>query len=66
MEISPLVWTLTIVFIVALLAFDFIFHVRKAHIPTLGEAAVWSSIYVGIADPLRAGHPDLRRSGSRF
>ena len=49
MDVSPLVWTLTIVFILALLAFDFFFHVRKAHIPTLKEAAIWSSIYIGIA-----------------
>ncbi|MFU8947641.1 TerC family protein [Mycetocola zhadangensis] len=49
MQVSPLIWTLTIVFILALLAFDFIFHVRKAHIPTLKEAAIWSSIYIGIA-----------------
>ncbi|MBG6237360.1 tellurite resistance protein TerC [Mycetocola sp. CAN_C7] len=49
MDVSPLIWTLTIAFIVALLVFDFFFHVRKAHIPTLKEAAIWSSIYVGIA-----------------
>ena len=49
MQVSPLIWALTIVFILALLAFDFFFHVRKAHIPTLKEAAIWSSIYVGIA-----------------
>ncbi|GHD51489.1 TerC family protein [Mycetocola manganoxydans] len=49
MEVSPLVWALTIVFILGLLAFDFIFHVRKAHVPTLKEAAIWSSLYVGIA-----------------
>ena len=33
MTVSPLVWTLTIVGIVALLLFDFFFHVRKAHTP---------------------------------
>ncbi len=49
MTVSPLVWTLTIVGILALLLFDFLVHVRKAHTPTLREAAVWSSIYVGIA-----------------
>ncbi|WP_165063841.1 TerC family protein [Marisediminicola senii] len=49
MEVSPLVWALTIAFIIGLLAFDFVFHVRKAHIPTLKEAAFWSAIYVGIA-----------------
>lgn len=47
--VSSTVWIATIVLIVALLAFDFFFHVRKAHTPTLKEAAVWSSIYVGIA-----------------
>ncbi|MGO2536871.1 MAG: TerC family protein, partial [Brachybacterium tyrofermentans] len=46
---SPLVWILTIILIVGLLAFDYLFHVRKAHIPTIREAAVWSGIYVGIA-----------------
>ncbi|MET1053294.1 MAG: TerC family protein [Mycetocola sp.] len=49
MDVTPLIWTLTIAFIVALLVFDFFFHVRKAHTPTLKEAAIWSSIYVGIA-----------------
>lgn len=49
MDVSTPVWIATIVFIVALLAFDFVFHVRKAHVPTLGEAARWSAIYVGIA-----------------
>ncbi|WP_040283791.1 TerC family protein [Tessaracoccus massiliensis] len=43
------VWGITIVVILGLLAFDFIFHVRKAHVPTLKEAAVWSAIYVGLA-----------------
>ncbi|RFA16773.1 transporter [Subtercola boreus] len=49
MEIPGYVWLLTIVGILALLAFDFFFHVRKAHEPTLKEAAKWSAIYVGIA-----------------
>ena len=49
MTVPPLVWILTIVAILGLLAFDYFFHVRKAHIPTLREAAVWSGIYVGIA-----------------
>jgi len=46
---SPTIWIVTVLVIAALLAFDYIFHVRKAHIPTLREAAVWSAIYVGIA-----------------
>lgn len=49
MDVPPLVWTLTIAGIVGLLAFDFFFHVRKAHTPKLKESAIWSSIYVGIA-----------------
>ncbi|ROR53324.1 tellurite resistance protein TerC [Luteococcus japonicus] len=49
MHVSPLVWGLTVTFIIGLLLFDFVFHVRQAHIPTLREAAIWSAIYVGIA-----------------
>jgi tellurite resistance protein TerC len=48
-DVSALVWGLTIAGIVGLLLFDFVFHVRKAHIPTLREAAIWSAIYVGLA-----------------
>jgi tellurite resistance protein TerC len=48
-EVPAYVWTLTIIGIVALLAFDFFFHVRKAHTPSLKESAIWSSLYVGIA-----------------
>ncbi len=50
MTVSPLIWGgITIVVILALLAFDYFFHIRKAHVPTLKEAAVWSGIYVGLA-----------------
>lgn len=49
MEVTPLVWGLTIIAIIGLLAFDFVFHVRKAHVPTLREAALWSALYVGLA-----------------
>src|SRR5699024_11157209 len=49
MEITPLLWGITIAVIVGLLAFDYLFHVRKAHLPTIREAAIWSAIYVGIA-----------------
>lgn len=49
MSVSSTIWALTIAFIVGLLLFDFFFHVRVAHTPTLREAAIWSSIYVGIA-----------------
>lgn len=46
---DPLVWTITVVVILALVAFDYFFHVRSAHVPSLGEAARWSAGYVGVA-----------------
>ena len=49
MDVSPLLWVATVIGIVGLLLFDFLFHVRKAHVPTLAEAARWSAIYVGLA-----------------
>ena len=60
MQVSTSVWLLTIAGIVALLAYDFFFHVRKPHIPTLREAAVWSAAYVGI--DLSPGNIDLARA----
>ncbi len=42
-------WAATLVFIAALLVFDFVFHVRVAHTPTLKEAAIWSTIFVAVA-----------------
>ncbi|MGI8457702.1 MAG: TerC family protein [Propionibacteriaceae bacterium] len=49
MEAGVTLWVVTVVAILGLLVFDFVVHVRKAHVPTLTEAAVWSSVYVGIA-----------------
>lgn len=49
MEITGLTWAVTIAVIIGLVLFDYFFHVRKAHTPTLKEAAIWSSIYVGLA-----------------
>jgi len=46
---TPLVWEATIVLIIGLLAFDYFFHVRKAHAPGLREATIWSALYVGIS-----------------
>ena len=49
MAVTPLAWQLTIGLIVGLLLVDYFFHVRKAHVPTLKEAALWTAAYVGIA-----------------
>jgi len=48
-HVSGVVWLLTVLGIIGLLLFDFFFHVRKAHVPTLGEAARWTGIYVSVA-----------------
>lgn len=45
----PLVWELTVALVVAMLLFDYFFHIRTAHVPTVAEAARWSAAYVGIA-----------------
>ena len=47
--VSPLVWALTLAGIAALLAFDFFVHVRRPHVPTTGEAAGWTVVYVSLA-----------------
>jgi tellurite resistance protein TerC len=49
MGVPGWIWIATVAFITGLLLFDFVFHVRKAHIPTLREASIWSALYVGIA-----------------
>jgi tellurite resistance protein TerC len=49
MPVSPLAWNLTIGLIVVLLLVDYFFHVRKAHVPTLREAGLWSAVYIGVA-----------------
>src|ERR1700755_273333 len=48
-HVSGLLWFLTVLGIVGLLLFDFFFHVRRAHVPTLREAARWTAIYMAIA-----------------
>ncbi|MGH3970413.1 MAG: TerC/Alx family metal homeostasis membrane protein [Mycobacterium sp.] len=55
MGVSGLVWALTVVVLVGLTLFDYFFHVRVPHSPTLREAAVWSAIYFGIAVLFGAG-----------
>jgi tellurite resistance protein TerC len=48
-DVSGLVWVLTVFGIIGLLLFDFFFHVRRAHVPTIPEAARWTALYVSIA-----------------
>ncbi|PWH05271.1 tellurium resistance protein TerC [Brachybacterium endophyticum] len=49
MDISPLVWTITLVVTVAFFVYEFFAHVRTPHEPTIGEAARWSAFYIGLA-----------------
>ena len=42
-------WVLLAIIILGLLIIDFRGHVRKAHEPTIKEAAIWSGIYMAIA-----------------
>jgi len=49
MGVSGLGWAVTIVLIAGLMLFDYVFQVRKTHVPTLREAAIWSATYIGIA-----------------
>jgi TerC family integral membrane protein len=54
-NVSGVVWLLTIAGIAGLLLFDFFFHVRRAHIPSIGEAARWTGLYMSIALLFGAG-----------
>ncbi len=49
MSVPLWVWVITLILIFGLLLFDFVFHVRKSEIPTIREAAIWSSFYIGMA-----------------
>ena len=49
MGVSGLGWAITIILIAGLMLFDYAFQVRKTHVPTLREAAIWSTTYIGIA-----------------
>ncbi|WP_130866373.1 TerC family protein [Acidipropionibacterium timonense] len=43
------IWILTIAALTALLAVDFVLHVRTPHEPTLRESALWSGVFVALA-----------------
>ena len=49
MEITPLVWGVTIAITIAFFVYEFFAHVRTPHEPTIGESARWSAFYIGLA-----------------
>jgi tellurite resistance protein TerC len=47
---TPLwVWAATVVFVVTLLAIDFVVAAKRPHTVGLVEAAIWSGVYIGVA-----------------
>jgi tellurite resistance protein TerC len=49
MHVSPFVWTLTLVVLVAILAVDLIVVGRRPHEPSTREAATWVGVYIALA-----------------
>jgi tellurite resistance protein TerC len=49
MQITPLIWLITIAVTIAFFVFEFFVHVRKPHEPTIAESARWSIFYISLA-----------------
>ncbi|RKT36002.1 tellurite resistance protein TerC [Microbacterium sp. AG1240] len=49
MEITPLIWLITIAVTIAFFVYEFFAHVRTPHEPSVGESARWSAFYIGLA-----------------
>jgi tellurite resistance protein TerC len=49
MQVTPLIWILTIAVTILFFVFEFFVHVRKPHEPTIGESARWSAFYISLA-----------------
>ena len=55
MNVTPLVWIITIAVTIAFFVYEFFAHVRKPHEPSIGESARWSAFYIGLALLFGAG-----------
>ena len=49
MNITPLVWIITIAVTIAFFVYEFFAHVRTPHEPTIAESARWSIFYISLA-----------------
>jgi len=49
LNVTPIVWVITIAVTVAFFIYEFFAHVRKPHEPTIGESARWSAFYIALA-----------------
>ncbi|QIM15949.1 TerC family protein [Leucobacter insecticola] len=49
MDVTPLIWIITIAVTIVFFVYEFFAHVRTPHAPTIGESARWSVFYIGLA-----------------
>jgi tellurite resistance protein TerC len=49
MQITPLIWIITIAVTIAFFVYEFFAHVRTPHEPSIRESARWSAFYIGLA-----------------
>ncbi|BCW18348.1 hypothetical protein NtRootA9_10560 [Arthrobacter sp. NtRootA9] len=49
MQVTPLIWIITIAVTILFFVYEFFAHVRKPHEPSIGESARWSAFYIGLA-----------------
>jgi len=48
-QVTPLIWIVTIAVTIAFFVYEFFAHVRRPHEPTIAESARWSAFYIGLA-----------------
>ena len=49
MQVTPLIWMITVIITIVFFISEFFAHVRKPHEPTIGESARWSAFYISLA-----------------
>ncbi|GAB3126124.1 TerC family protein [Tsukamurella serpentis] len=49
MQVTALVWIISILVVLGLFVFDFFSHVRTPHEPSLKESGFWSAVYISLA-----------------
>ena len=49
MQVTPLIWIITIAVTIVFFIYEFFVHVRKPHEPSIGESARWSVFYISLA-----------------
>ncbi|WFN91142.1 TerC/Alx family metal homeostasis membrane protein [Arcanobacterium wilhelmae] len=64
MHVDMWEWIVLGAVVIALILFDLLGHVRKAHEPTVGEAARWTALYVSLA--VVFGVMTIVRHGGQF